>query len=265
MNTKEYITSGILEEYVLGVVSDQERREVECLSKIYPDIKQELTELELVLEDYAQIHAVAPPAALKSKIFGQLTFSDTVSPEVEETKVIDFKPNVQTKTVSLWQQLSIAASVVLALGLAWAFTKMNGYQVDNSKLTAEISTLKSENDFSKTLATLYQSTDNKIITLKGLPKSPNSEVVAFWNQKTNEVAVNIASLPALDASKQYQLWAIVDGKPVDMGMIDQDFSKKIVKMKSLSNKAAAFAITVEKVGGNPSPTMEQMIVMGAVS
>ena len=33
MNTKEYITSGILEEYVLGVVSDQERREIECLSK----------------------------------------------------------------------------------------------------------------------------------------------------------------------------------------------------------------------------------------
>ena len=38
MNIPEYIDSGILESYALGSVSDQERREVECLSAIYPEV-----------------------------------------------------------------------------------------------------------------------------------------------------------------------------------------------------------------------------------
>jgi anti-sigma-K factor RskA len=60
--------------------------------------------------------------------------------------------------------------------------------------------------------------------------------------------------------KQYQLWAIVDGKPVDAGMIA---TKKgiyhIQKMKSFGS-VQAFAITLEKAGGSPIPTMDEMIV-----
>ena len=50
MNVPEYIASGILESYVTGAVSDQERREVECMSAIYPEIRQELDELASSLE-----------------------------------------------------------------------------------------------------------------------------------------------------------------------------------------------------------------------
>ena len=45
MNVTEYIASGILESYVMGAVSDQEQREVDCLSSIYPEVRTELDEL----------------------------------------------------------------------------------------------------------------------------------------------------------------------------------------------------------------------------
>ena len=73
MNTKEYIASGILEAYVIGETTDQERKEVVCLSKIYPEVKEELTRLELTMEAYAQAHAMPANRNLKEKIFSTKT------------------------------------------------------------------------------------------------------------------------------------------------------------------------------------------------
>ena len=74
MNTKDYISSGILEEYVLGALSDQERREVECLSSIYPEISEALHAIEDDMFIVAQESAVKTPEFLKSKILYPLNF-----------------------------------------------------------------------------------------------------------------------------------------------------------------------------------------------
>ena len=76
--------------------------------------------------------------------------------------------------------------------------------------------------------------------------------------------LDVQNLPAAPTGKQYQLWTIVDGKPVDMGMLDPEFSNRLLRMKSSSPNAVAFAITLEKAGGSPSPTMDEMYVMGKV-
>ena len=81
INIKEYIESGVLEDYLSGNVSEQERREVECLSKIYPEIKAELEQLSEAVERYAFAHSVSPPASLKEKIMAQLEFKEE---EVQE-------------------------------------------------------------------------------------------------------------------------------------------------------------------------------------
>ena len=49
-----------------------------------------------------------------------------------------------------------------------------------------------------------------------------------------------------------------------MGMIDLDFENKILAMKVPKGNIAAFAITLEKQGGSPTPTLEEMYVIGNV-
>ena len=73
-------------------------------------------------------------------------------------------------------------------------------------------------------------------------------------KNTGEVYVDPTNMPTAPAGKQYQLWAFVDGKPVDAGMITSKDGKKykIQKMKTFG-KAQAFAITLETEGGNPQP------------
>ena len=276
MNVNEYISSGILEEYVLGVVSDQERREVQCLSKIYPEIELELRKLEESMGSYLGLYAKEPPVSLKNKIFAQMDFSSpleenktteqtqfiaqtpvSVVPEVEkEVQVIQFTP--------AWSKVSVAASILLAIGLGWAVFNMKQIIETNGQLSNQVSILEKVTDQNSDLLAMYQNPQNKVVRLAGVEKSPESSVVVFWNQQNNEVALVVDNLPKPEAGKQYQLWTIVDGKPVDMGMLDQEFGSKILQMKGAAGNVAAFAITLEKEGGSPVPTLEQMYVVGNV-
>ncbi|MCE7041208.1 anti-sigma factor domain-containing protein [Dyadobacter sp. CY312] len=289
MNIQAYIESGILEEYVLGTVSPQEKQEVECMSHIYPEIKEELLRTESALEEYALKHQTAPPASLKDSIFAQMNFDSTDSAEVsdEETTnsedirngefveipvtaeeapiVTDVFSKTQIREVTpFWAKLAVAATVLLALFAGWAATEVSGTKKSNEALASEIQELKKTTDYSQQLAAMYRDQRYKVIRLAGLPKSPESSVAAFWDPKTNEVMLDVKKLPPAPAGKQYQLWSIVDGKPMDNGMLDDEFENKLLRMKETRSGAVAFAITLEKEGGNPTPTMEEMYVMGEV-
>ena len=68
MNIEEYISSGILEEYALGALSSEEMMEVEAMMAKYPEIKDELNNIELAFEDMAMATAQTPKRNLKSSI-----------------------------------------------------------------------------------------------------------------------------------------------------------------------------------------------------
>jgi anti-sigma-K factor RskA len=72
----------------------------------------------------------------------------------------------------------------------------------------------------------------------------------------------VKNLPQPAAGKQYQLWAIVDNKPVDAGMLDMAHGHQMVKMKNIP-RAQLFAITLEEQGGSPTPK-GPMYVLGKV-
>jgi mannose-6-phosphate isomerase-like protein (cupin superfamily) len=76
MDIKQYIESGILEEYCMGLLSNADEAFVIQLSLLYPEVKQELTEIEQVLYKLAGNNAVIPDPALKTKILSALTYSD---------------------------------------------------------------------------------------------------------------------------------------------------------------------------------------------
>lgn len=271
MNIQAYIQSGILEEYVLGTVSGQEKQEVECMSKIYPEIKEELGKLELALEGYALELQTPPPVDLKLKIFDQMDFGveEAVSTEDREGEVIQKVSSLTSGGIKevkpLWPKLAIAASVLLILVAAWAVSENFRLQRQADALVSEINTLKAMNELQVALTTLYRDPNYRVIPLKGVEKSPESRVVAFWNGRTNEVMLDVQKLPLAPEGKQYQLWSIIDGIPVDMGMLEKQFDGKVLHMKSPPRTSvAAFAITLEKEGGNPSPTLSEMVVMGSV-
>jgi anti-sigma-K factor RskA len=71
-------------------------------------------------------------------------------------------------------------------------------------------------------------------------------------------------LPQPSSDLQYQLWAIVDGNPVDLGVFDILNEKELVTKDLDLKKIQAFAVTLEKKGGSPSPNLEKLYVIGNV-
>ncbi len=72
MNLKPYIESGILELYVLNSLTNDERKGVERMLAMYPELKHELDAIESALESYAKATSVKPPDYLKERIIGAL-------------------------------------------------------------------------------------------------------------------------------------------------------------------------------------------------
>jgi hypothetical protein len=72
MNIQEYMASGILEQYCLGMLADGERREIEALRSKCPEIEAEIGNIEASLEDRAAALAQEPPPALKERIWATL-------------------------------------------------------------------------------------------------------------------------------------------------------------------------------------------------
>jgi hypothetical protein len=53
MIARDYIGSGILQDYCLGLLTEEEERKVEAMCHTYPQVARELQLLRLALEKYA--------------------------------------------------------------------------------------------------------------------------------------------------------------------------------------------------------------------
>jgi cell division protein FtsB len=90
----------------------------------------------------------------------------------------------------------------------------------------------------------------------------NNYMLVFWSPVNQQTLITDASLPALPADKQYQLWGLDHGKPLDAGVFDpQALKDGNLQVKSIAS-AQAFAVTVEPKGGSAQPTMSTLTLMG---
>ncbi|MES2376588.1 MAG: cupin domain-containing protein [Bacteroidota bacterium] len=79
MQIQEYINSGILEQYYLGLLTKSEQETVLAMSTIYPEVKADLAEIELALERLAVINSVAPKLTVKQQILDIIAVNEAIT------------------------------------------------------------------------------------------------------------------------------------------------------------------------------------------
>ncbi len=276
MDIQEYISGGIIESYVLGLTSAAETAEVEQMAAAYPEIKQAIADFELQLENYAVKNAVAPPDHLRNTILNALSNLDKkdASPSfVQDIPVIPMQQETPepVKKGSFLRYVAAASVILFIVSAAFNYHFYNKYQSANSSyqaLLTERNSLQASNDVFKTRFSSFQHSlaimedpDYKVVKMTGIPGKEGNLATVYWNSATNEVYLFSNKLAAAPSDKQYQLWAIVNGQPVDAGMISS--CDGVCTMKNIAN-AQAFAVTLEKKGGSPTPDLSAMYVMGKV-
>jgi len=270
---KAYIESGILELYVLGDVTPEERAQVEAMAQKHPAIKAELIEIERSLELYAEENAVDPSENLRNRVLNSLvvnlgddrTFGSARTAAEEEDDVII--PISRARSNTFFKYAFAACLALLIVSIVALISVYNKLQESNSL----VASLQSQNQrfasqtslMDKELGVFHDSSF-KMLKLQGTDKSPSSKLMIAWSPVKKKVMIDMtdANMPANDKDHQYQLWALVGGKPVDLGVFDADTTSTGMKeMKSVAS-AEAFAVTLERRGGSPTPTMDQMMVIG---
>lgn len=273
MNIKEYISSGIIESYVLGLATEEEVSILECVRKNSPEVQQAILDVQLLMEDLASSEAVVPHEELKSTIWNRLSTLSDESTKSSDTGNAQFEhveiekratlPNVGTKR---WVPWTIAASVLLLLSLAANILLLNYRERDQKQMQQVISSNQDSQEKLKEANERWQIIQRlsvKTVTLNGIEKYPEAKAVVFWDTKTSDVFLSATNLPLAPSGKQYQLWAIVEGQPVDAGLLPLSSGDSMMKMH-LIDKAEAFAITLENEGGSLVPTLTEMYVMGKI-
>jgi anti-sigma-K factor RskA len=277
LELKEFISSGIIESYVLGIATVEEIRLVSEMEKLHPEVRTEIEEIEASLMRYAEMEAEEPSENLKKRIEDKLFEKKNM--QGNKGRVVNIS---SLSGPSRWMKYAVAASVGLLIGVSAVtysiYNKLKEARVivavtnsENEMLASEIS--KQQDEMSQIVTELTEKKieiamlmkpGSKLVALKGTDSVPEASARLLWNTKDNEVYITAAHLPMPPEGKQYQLWAMVNGKPVDAGVFTMTNGVFVMqKMKDIPN-AQAFAVTLENMGGSASPTMEAMYVMGSV-
>lgn len=250
MNVKEYISSGIVESYVMGLATEAERTEFEAMCAQYPEIAEARNAFELALEEQLLNDSVQAPQFLQSQI------KEKINSSASEVDVDQENRETPVRRIGIWKWVAAASLILLAGSVYWAVTVNKKYQ----DLQARNRELENQVQQSTELVNQMQGDIDKLkhpMMTAALKSTDNSRTFAtiYWDtlSASKDVYLLINNMPQPPSQKQYQLWALLNGQPIDLGMIEVKEKRLLYRMKNVQN-AQAFAITVEPKGGSEKPT-----------
>jgi len=269
------ISSGLLELYAAGLASQDEAAQVQQWVQQYPEVADELAAIEASLAMYAQANALQPDASVKEKLFERINEGDTAkviplsSSQESQLKVV--------KIPSAWKNVAAAAIVLLIGSTVFNIVQFNKSKSVNEELAqtrqqaaALAQEKKQLEDEQRDINRYVETARNKYsqsVSVTGLNAADSSAKI-FWMKNTGDVFVDPANLPALPADKQYELWAIVDGAPVNAGIIinTEKGTYRVQQMKAFGSavKVQAFAVSVEPKSATPAVTPTVVYAVGPI-
>jgi anti-sigma-K factor RskA len=258
MEIKNYISSGIIELYVMGLCSPEEEKELEQLRRQHPELHDAILRYEMEMENKMLQNATLPKAEVDEKILRQLESLQAPVLQMKEHTSAVKKIN---PALVRWLKPAAAAAVVLLLGVSVFFNftlnKKNRQQAEIIKGTKTVSLPLSD----------YAVITNPAITpvgMYGVGSHAICRCTMFWDKKTGKAYIMIHHLPKSSSSKDYQLWAEVDGKPVSVGIINDEIRGRFIEVPNVPAGAIAFSVTLEKAGGTNTPTVDETYLAGRI-
>lgn len=297
MDTEIYISSGILELYCAGALSEAEMREVERMASQFAAVKKEIQAIELALWSFNDHIFAGPHDQLKTELIAgiklnspnnitekthETALNNAVEPEVPSTAIPIVSPVIKEiipeqtekplkaskKTISVGVFLVIILPIILAFG---AFGLWNNWdallqELSAAKKTAanaEKSRAQIDSNLKATSQTLdtLRNPDLVKITLSGMKFSPAAKAVIYWNKNTNQILLDPVLIPLEDKDHCYQLWAMNKGETLSLGTFSAtNKNKQMLPMKATS-KASVFIISLEPKNGSAIPNIAQLCLM----
>ncbi|PIB37089.1 hypothetical protein BFP72_17595 [Reichenbachiella sp. 5M10] len=256
MKPEDYISQGDLELYSLDMLS---QKEVDAVASQLANnsVRAELDEIEAGLAILSEAGSIQPPADLRAKIMAEV---NTTVPQTTTSR--RFPSYLMAAAISL---TIISTTLAVLFWNRWQQTETTlALALQEQTLLAENTQLtRHQLSIAKEAIDLLTNPAFVTVPLQGQGITLEYTATVLWNAETKETLLHPGTLQPLPENQQYQLWSIQEGAPVDAGIFDMTGADRLLTMKN-NEDPQAFAITIEPRGGSPSPTLDQMVVLGTI-
>jgi len=239
-----FLKSGLLDKYIIGATTDLESKQVEDHINKYPEIEEEYNLLQEQLELAARSNAVKPPVRVLQSILSELDDKPVLSLH---------KPGKRSKS---WY--SVAASIVALVfaGSSYMLYNQNQELVDeNNTIAEEIFDLRKDinenNDKLDNVLRAFNRLNNpetEKYVLRGNDRAKDLKTVAYINSIDKSSLIDVVSLPKLSDEQTYQMWANLQDRKVNLGILDASNGK--LKSVPYIEDALSLSITIEPKNSN---------------
>lgn len=277
-----FLSSSLLEEYVLGLTDEEKTREVERMIATHPEVQAEYDRMQEDIEAFCSQYAEEPPKDLRAFVLDDLVTRPSEhikSKFTHSTRIVtdDFpmgddnengdtviKMSANAPRPLGWATAAAAIAAIAALSVAvWMWNQ-------NRTLTGELAELKTRNSaLAARTAVLEQQVNSQANTfqlashpktervlLRGNDKAPELGVVAYWNKAEQGSFLTVLWLPEME-DKCFQLWADVHGEMINLGIIDPT-AEPLARIP-FKVDAESLNITIEPQGGSDHPTVSDLV------
>ena len=249
MTLEEIRASGILEQYVLQLLSEEESQRVEAYMQEFPELTQDYLEIQHALQSFAQAKGIAPRKGLEEEIISSIK-SDKIVP-----------PKQKPDNSNPFRLLSILLGVALIGFLFYIMriqNQLTGVQQQLIDLQASCDSISAINTARFALLENLRQPDNQPLRMTPTDNYPETQLVFHTNPGTQQNFIQIINLPQIGNNQSFQLWSLKEGEnPIPLTVFTgQD--DPIVPV-DFEDGTATYAITIEPAGGSQVPTLTQLI------
>ncbi len=252
MDIENYILSGIIEQYVMGLCTVEEKIELEILRQQHNVLNDAIVSFELSMEKKMMNDILWPSEETDEKILRAINSLGIPVLPINKT-------THKAANMGWLKPVAAAASILLVISAFFNYNLFNKNKVQQKQLA-----LANEKPVSLPSAD-YNILKNPTITpvaMYGVGYHAICRCTMFWDKKTGKAYIMIHHLVRSSDKKDYQLWAMVNDKPVSVGMINDAIRDRFIEVSNVPANATAFIVTLENTGGSPSPTLQETYLQG---
>jgi len=258
MDKEKFLKSSLLEKYAMGTASDMERSMVDQALGLFPDLKEELAQLELVLEGAARDNAVTPPKSIKADILKRINDHDRNSTE----KIVNQRPTQSQKSRMSWMSMAVSFCLgsMLAALIGWSSYRTLQYKLLTTQ--EELAVIKENcNGQNQLFAFISDPSTTKVL----LNNEKGHQSVGYWNDQMKNAHFQALSLPRISSDESYQIWADVDGVMLSVGVLDAVTYEHgdYIELAYLEN-AESLNVTIEPKGGSEHPNVDRLVFSASI-
>ncbi len=250
-------------EYVLGTLDEMSRARILAHLSGCPACRAEVAAVSQTFDAMGRtVPDVAPPQGLRDRIVA-IAAAETQRPGVVDAAA-PVRPISGTSVLSVAMRIATVAVLAVALW-QWAAARQEVIELRQrvAELQAETGDLLvarvSLEEQVRTVThqtQVLRASDMITYTLAAQPVAAGAHARAYVSHKDGMV-FTAEGLPAAPTGKVYQLWVIVNAKPISVGVFLPDATGRVhavMDTPPITAMPGTVAVTLEPTGGLPQPS-----------